>query len=203
MSLEMTLLGLLHAKPATGYALKKAMDASTEFLSPSPLSQIYPTLKRMTDRGWLRFEIEVRVGRPDLKTYTLTGDGLAAFCAWIEAPPPLNPHTFSDFLLRFFFFHLLDPSAAERHTRAELTFRSAQLEKARLRVIYPPAGLQPAGGFDPGRALSIWRMAQRHGETTLEAYTNWLAWAAECLSTAPAGADMPRIGDLDEIAKNR
>lgn len=203
MSLEMTLLGFLHAKPATGYALKKAMDASTEFLSPSPLSQIYPTLKRMTDRDWLRFEIEVRVGRPDLKTYTLTGDGLAAFCAWIEAPPPLNPHTFSDFLLRFFFFHLLDPSAAERHTRAELTFRSAQLEKARLRVIYPPAGLQPAGGFDPGRALSIWRMAQRHGETTLEAYTNWLAWAAECLSTAPAGADMPRIGDLDEIAKNR
>ena len=40
MSLEMTLLGLLHAKPATGYDLKKAMDASTEFLSPSPLSSI-------------------------------------------------------------------------------------------------------------------------------------------------------------------
>lgn len=203
MSLEMTLLGLLHAKPATGYDLKKAMDASTEFLSPSPLSQIYPTLKRMTERGLLRFEIEARVGRPDLKTYTLTIDGLAAFRAWIETTPPLNPHTFSDFLLRFFFFHLLDPARAERFTRAEHAFRAAQLEKARLRVIYAPAGLRPAGGFDPERAVSIWRMAQRHGATTLEAYTTWLAWAAECLSIPPTRAAIPRMGELDEIAETR
>ena len=203
MSLEMTLLGLLHAKPATGYALKKAMDASTEFLSPSPLSQIYPTLKRMTDRGWISFALEVRVGRPDLKTYTLSEEGMTAFRTWVETQPPLNPHTFSAFLLRFFFFHLLDSARAEAYTRAELAFRMTQLAKARQRVIFAPTGLQPAGGFDPDRAVSIWRMAQRHGEATLEAYTIWLSWAAERLSILPTRADAPRMGDLDDISETR
>ncbi|HKW51009.1 MAG TPA: PadR family transcriptional regulator, partial [Candidatus Eisenbacteria bacterium] len=53
MSLEFILLGLLR-RPASGYDLKKFFDEGIGYFWAAELSQIYPTLKRLEKRGWVR-----------------------------------------------------------------------------------------------------------------------------------------------------
>lgn len=53
MSLEHILLGLLR-EPASGYDLKKLFDERIDYFWAAELSQIYPTLKRLEQRGWIR-----------------------------------------------------------------------------------------------------------------------------------------------------
>ena len=53
MSLDHILLGLLR-EPATGYDLGNAFSENVRHFWSAELSQIYPTLKRLEQRGMLR-----------------------------------------------------------------------------------------------------------------------------------------------------
>jgi DNA-binding PadR family transcriptional regulator len=82
--LEYALLGLIRQAPKSGYALRKQF-ATTPMghFSDSPGS-IYPALKRLERRAWVRLRHE---GRPRAKpVYRLTESGESALRAWMTMP---------------------------------------------------------------------------------------------------------------------
>lgn len=81
--LEYTLLGFLRYAPMTGYGLKQVMDQSTANFWYAKQSQIYITLKRMEEKGWLRSELEEQQGRPDRRVYHLQQSGEESLQTWL------------------------------------------------------------------------------------------------------------------------
>lgn len=80
------LLGLLHQKQGSGYALRKTF-ATTPMgtFSDSP-GAIYPALRRLERQGLVRGRVEQSAGLRRKQTFRLTPRGLAALKEWLELP---------------------------------------------------------------------------------------------------------------------
>jgi DNA-binding PadR family transcriptional regulator len=126
--LDVIVLGLLTARPRTGYDVRKWLDTYGRVMGYSaPASQIYRQLARLEDRGWAESVLDPRTSGPDAKLYTLTGAGRAAFDEWATGPyepsqRPMDP----DFQVRMTFTQHLGPEALLKLVRAELQFRRVQ-----------------------------------------------------------------------------
>ena len=112
MSLKYGLLGLLNYGKMTGYELDKAFKDSLEFFWQGQTSQVYRELTAMEKAGWLSSEIEVQIGKPNRKIYTITEQGRTEFKQWLtNDPDPSNDalHLRSSFLMKLFFSGELKP----------------------------------------------------------------------------------------------
>ena len=89
MALEHILLGMLR-KPASGYDLKAEFAASFSHFWAAELSQIYPMLQRLEQRGFLTSKSEPSDRGPPRKVYSLTKAGRAELRAWLKRPPRIN-----------------------------------------------------------------------------------------------------------------
>jgi DNA-binding PadR family transcriptional regulator len=80
------LLGLLHQRPSSGYALRRVF-ATTPMgtFSDSP-GAIYPALSRLDRQGLVRGRVESSAGLRQKQTFRLTPRGLAALKEWLERP---------------------------------------------------------------------------------------------------------------------
>jgi DNA-binding PadR family transcriptional regulator len=80
------LLGLLHQRPSSGYALRRVF-ATTPMgtFSDSP-GAIYPALRRLEGLGLVRGRVESSAGLRQKQTFRLTTQGLAALKEWLERP---------------------------------------------------------------------------------------------------------------------
>jgi DNA-binding PadR family transcriptional regulator len=80
------LLGLLHQRPSSGYALRRVF-ATTPLgtFSDSP-GAIYPALRRLERHGLVRGRVESSAGLRQKQTFRLTTRGLAALEEWLERP---------------------------------------------------------------------------------------------------------------------
>lgn len=80
------LLGLLHQKPGSGYALRKTF-ATTPMgtFSDSP-GAIYPALRRLERQGLVRGRVQQSAGLRRKQTFRLTPRGLAALGEWLKRP---------------------------------------------------------------------------------------------------------------------
>jgi len=80
------LLGLLHQRPSSGYALRRVF-ATTPMgtFSDSP-GAIYPALRRLEGLGLVRGRVESSAGLRQKQTFRLTTPGLAALKEWLERP---------------------------------------------------------------------------------------------------------------------
>jgi len=110
MSLEYILLGLLR-KPRSGYELKDEFDAGVANFWPAELSQIYVTLKRLTERGWLADRVEPSDKGPDRRVYRLTAAGRRALREWLSGEPQIGDERFSYLAQVFFLDELGDLKA--------------------------------------------------------------------------------------------
>ncbi len=135
MKLEHFILGILTINPMTGYDIKKYLDTEGRFgRKRAPLSQIYNTLKRMVDNGWVIFEEEVRTGKPDIKIYHNTAAGQKVFMDYLQSPIEL-PFRFreSEITYRIMFAFLIEPQIIVDQIQAELDFRREQIATFRPR----------------------------------------------------------------------
>ena len=101
--LDYTLLGLLRYAPMTGYDLKQIMDQSTSNFWYAKQSQIYTTLKRMEQKGWVRSEVEEQTGRPDRRVYHLQAAGEESLQAWLGQSVTEVERRKEGMLVRLFF----------------------------------------------------------------------------------------------------
>jgi DNA-binding PadR family transcriptional regulator len=121
------ILGLLAWGPHTGYEIKRITDRSTRFFWGASYGQIYPELRRLEERGFVKARDEPR-GRVRRRVYTLTSAGRRALTRWLEDPDDTYELR-DEGLLRLFFGELveLDELRAIVARRAEAFTSNAEL----------------------------------------------------------------------------
>ena len=83
MSLDYAILGFLNYHPYSGYDLKKMLDMSVRHFWTADQSQIYRTLARLLEQGYLQMEKLEQDERPDKKIYHITPAGQTALQDWL------------------------------------------------------------------------------------------------------------------------
>jgi len=113
MSLDNILLGLLR-QPASGYDLKRVLDEGIGHFWAAELSQIYPALKRLEKRRWLRARKADSKRGPGKYVYQTTTAGHAALRDWLEASPQLGDERFAYLAQLYFMDELADANKTLR-----------------------------------------------------------------------------------------
>ncbi len=107
MSLPHLLLGLLSARPMSGYDLNKEFDSAVQHFWSTDQSQIYRTLYKLEAEGLVKAEMIVQEDSPNKKVYRVTETGQAELVRWLSRPqPPSAPH--EAWLGQLYFSHHLD-----------------------------------------------------------------------------------------------
>jgi DNA-binding PadR family transcriptional regulator len=114
MSLEYAILGFLNYQPYTGYDLKKIFDTSVRHFWQADQSQIYRTLSRLTEHGYVEMEKVPQEDRPDRKVYHITQAGRAELFRWLSSPPPLDGPRSSPLVQVFFAGQLSDKEVLDK-----------------------------------------------------------------------------------------
>lgn len=102
MSLRFALLGLLAVQPASGYDLKRAINRSTYFIWNATGPQIYNTLHKLREEGYITSKSLRQQGKPNKQIHTITDSGRAALKTFISEPIRASV-TRDEVLLRIFF----------------------------------------------------------------------------------------------------
>ena len=126
-ALRFIILGLLGARPMTGYDIKRSFDRSLATYWNAGASQIYTTLKALAAEGLVSSEIVPQAGRPDRRVYQLTEAGQGELGAWLSDPVPAR-FTKDEFLTKLFFCGLTSDEEALAHLERHLGALRAQLD---------------------------------------------------------------------------
>jgi len=126
MSLKHALLGFLNYQPMTGYDLKQHFDRSIYYFWNAKLSQIYPTLNRMREGGWLTMEVDYQEDKPNRKVYHITETGRGELHRWLQEPVGMAPVR-DEFLIKIFFGGKLEKDEMLAQLRRHLTLHQEQL----------------------------------------------------------------------------
>jgi DNA-binding PadR family transcriptional regulator len=125
-TLRFIILGLLGARPMTGYDIKQAFDRAIASYWNAGNSQIYTTLKTLEHDGLVESELVVQQHRPNRKLYRLTPQGEAELDVWLKEPAP-ERFTKDEFLAKLFFCGQTTDEAALGHLLEHRQAIEAQL----------------------------------------------------------------------------
>jgi len=89
MSLDHILLGLLR-EPASGYDLKAVFGERIHYFWPAELSQVYPAMQRLEDKGLLRSREAPAKRGPRRRVYQTTAAGHRALRQWLNDGPEIG-----------------------------------------------------------------------------------------------------------------
>jgi DNA-binding PadR family transcriptional regulator len=175
--LAYALLGLLHQRPGSGYALRK-MFASTPMgtFSDSP-GAIYPALRRLERQGLVRGRMAQSAGLRQKQMFRLTPRGKAALEEWLERPLTHEDvvRGMKDVMLRFAFMdEVIAPAASVRLLR----------DLARELEAYVPTLRAYSDEHSAAMSLSG-RLALESG---IRSYEDLSRWAADALEAYHANA---------------
>lgn len=120
------ILGLVGARPMSGYDIKRAFDRSLASYWNAGNSQIYTTLKVLAARGLLASDLIVQETRPNRRVYRLTPAGEAELGRWLSEPVP-ERFTKDEFLAKLFFLGEATDILALRHLEEHRGTLLAQL----------------------------------------------------------------------------
>ena len=134
VKLDYLLLGVLALGPRTGYGLKKYFDTFGRFQrSNTQMSQIYRTLTRMEQDGWILSSPVVGDSR-NAREYDITEKGSTILLDWLSSPyEPPSRFTDADFQVRIGFSHFLPVERVIALVDTELVTREEQVCKYRER----------------------------------------------------------------------
>ena len=178
MSLGHALLGLLAARPGSGYDLLKRFDGSLAFVWPATQSQLYTELGKVDRSGLVEVAAEGPRGR---KEYAITADGRAELERWLtETQPERNRRQES--VLRVFFLWTVDREHRRRYFEREAEL-SRQYHDA-LQQIVDTVDWDADPEWD-----DYARIALEQGLRVTNANAEWATWAADQVDHA--GPDRP------------
>jgi len=126
------IVGMLAARPRSGYEIKQLVDHSTRFFWAASYGQIYPELKRLESEGLIEGTDASQGGR-QRTVYDLTAEGRRVAAEWIGRAPEVFELR-DEGLLKLFFAGVTDAGRApdiarERAGRArEVAGRLSELE---------------------------------------------------------------------------
>ena len=126
-TLRYIILGLLGARPMSGYDIKQAFDRALASYWNAGNSQIYTTLKKLSDEELVEAEVIVQKSRPDRKVYRLTPAGEAELDRWLQEEVP-DRFSKDDFLTKLFFCGETSDEVALKHLLEHRASLLKQLE---------------------------------------------------------------------------
>ncbi len=179
MSLEFAVLGFLNYHPYTGYDLKKIFDTSVQHFWHADQSQIYRTLARLTEQGYVRMEKVPQDDRPGRKVYTITEAGRSELISWLSAPPPMGePHSSS--LVQVFFAGNL----SDEEILAKFESFAGLMRLVLERYEQVPDQLAPyQKEINSPRQYFFWMLTLENGITNLRASLEWAERVIERLKS--------------------
>jgi DNA-binding PadR family transcriptional regulator len=184
MSLEYAILGFLNYHPYTGYDLKKTFDKSVRHFWPADQSQIYRTLARLTEQGFVEMEKVEQADRPDRKVYHITAAGRSALLEWLAGPPPLSEPRSAPLIQVFFMAQLSDEEIRQRFEGYAEIMRTvlARYEQVPLDVNEIYADVQSE------RERFFWMLTLESGISGMRASLEW----AESIIARLKSGQMPQ-----------
>jgi DNA-binding PadR family transcriptional regulator len=178
------ILGMLAARPRSGYEIKQLVDSSARFFWAASYGQIYPELKKLEKEGLISGDDSSQGARPRT-TFKLTAAGKRAAREWIAQPPEVL-ETRDEGLLKLFFAGSIEPERAAGIARERAAISRAKA--AELRAIWETVDQKdtpdgPTAEPDPG-SLTVLRYGIEASEWTAEFFER----AAKDLEQAKSGA---------------
>jgi DNA-binding PadR family transcriptional regulator len=182
------ILGMLAARPRSGYEIKQLVDSSARYFWAASYGQIYPELKKLEKAGLIIGD-DSSTGARQRTTFRLTAEGKRAAREWIRKPPEVL-ETRDEGLLKLFFAGSIDPKRAAEIARERAAIsREKAAELRGIAEVHDEAG-QPSDGppaqMDAG-SLTVLRFGIELSELTAE----WFEDAAEDLAAADVSRREP------------
>jgi PadR family transcriptional regulator AphA len=175
------ILGMLAARPRSGYEIKQLVDSSARFFWAASYGQIYPELKKLEEAGLITGDDSSR-GARQRTTFRLTAEGKRAARAWMRQPPEVL-ETRDEGLLKLFFAGSIEPKRAAEIARERAAISREKAAQLRAIAEATDEAGQPAHGPpaqpDVG-SLTVLRFGIEMSELTAE----WFEEAAEDLAAA-------------------
>jgi DNA-binding PadR family transcriptional regulator len=125
------ILGMLAARPRSGYEIKQLVDNSARYFWTASYGQIYPELKKLQKAGLIAGDDTSR-GARQRTTFKLTADGRKAAREWISRPPEVLEIR-DEGLLKLFFAGSVEPERAAEIARERAAI--SREKAAQLRTI--------------------------------------------------------------------
>lgn len=119
MSLTHALLGVLEARPMSGYDLTRFFNESMNWVWTAPQSQIYPRLRKMEEQQLISGEVQVRGEKLERTVYFVTDQGHEELVRWVTEVPTPVPQRDAMFL-RGIFFDVVESDDAKRVLNAHI-----------------------------------------------------------------------------------
>jgi PadR family transcriptional regulator AphA len=123
------ILGMLAARPRSGYEIKQLVDTSARFFWAASYGQIYPELKRLEKEGLISGSDSAQ-GARQRTIYKLTTKGKRAAREWIDRAPEIFELR-DEGLLELFFAGSIDPARAPEIARERAAKAAASAAELR------------------------------------------------------------------------
>jgi DNA-binding PadR family transcriptional regulator len=165
-TLRYIILGLLWARPMTGYEIKQTFDRAIASYWNAGNSQIYTTLKSLLKAGQVDFELIIQTTRPNRKVYRLTETGQQELNQWLQEKVPERFNK-DEFLTKLFFQGETTDLCALEHLRGHRESLLKQL--AHMEWAKQEYGTRPARR---PRLLEYQMLVREYKEAVLQAGLN-------------------------------
>jgi len=140
MSLKFALLGLLAERPKYGYEIKREFEGALGNVWSVSYGQLYPTLRRLSEAGWLTKKTEPGKKAAEKNIYSITDKGRRKLDEWLLKPVRSSYRVKDEFTLRFLFFSKLSPTGVRDYLRGYQKKTREQRESFRKTLESLPAG---------------------------------------------------------------
>jgi DNA-binding PadR family transcriptional regulator len=182
LSLEHAILGFLTYQPFSGYDLKKFFDETVRHFWSATQSQIYRTLARMAEDGWVHMETVEQHDRPDRKVYYITDKGRAELRRWLTTPIDL-PRMRHAWLTQVFFAHQLtdEEIITSLEERAEKLRHKQELFRTKVQAVIERRFAE----LGSARSRRLWQFTLDYGSSHIEWELKWIEQALEELRRLP------------------
>ncbi|MGA2480205.1 MAG: helix-turn-helix transcriptional regulator [Spirochaetia bacterium] len=132
MSLKYALLGLLAESPKYGYELKRRFEGALGNVWSVSYGQLYPTLHRLSEMGWLTKKTEPGKKAAEKNIYSITEKGRRKLDEWLLKPMRSSYKVKDEFTLRFLFFSKISPGSVLDYLEAQQ--KKTMLQKETFQV---------------------------------------------------------------------
>ncbi len=176
MSLAHAILGLLQQEEMTGYDLKTScFDQCIAHLWPADQAQIYRTLDKLVEQGWITCTVKIQHDRPNRKVYSVTESGKAELIRWLESHQPL-PTVREPLLVQLFFAAQLPNEAIIQLLEQQLAARREKLAECKT-IELPTLGDKSASREQILQRLVLELVIRRE-----QTYIDWLKTAIDVIN---------------------
>jgi PadR family transcriptional regulator, regulatory protein AphA len=176
MSLKFALLGLLAESPKYGYELKRRFEGALGNVWSVSYGQLYPTLRRLSETGWVTKKSEPGKKAAEKNIYSITEKGRRKLDDWLLTPIRSTYRVKDEFTLRFLFFSKLEPARVLEY-----------LEEHRRKTAEQRAGFEKTFASLQGEIDFFLQGIIRKGIVHLEAEDRWLEDVIGAMRRGPAG----------------